>query len=104
MEMMDEKASHPKYWMPLVWAGAIVTRARKEKRISSDYVASQLMEKLDQFRGCTGGLLNYDWVTVPLVYTQVGVQIYFKWFIFIFHIYMSSKIFVFRWCFYISRL
>ena len=51
MEMMDEKASHPKYWMPLVWAGAIVTRARKEKRISSDYVASQLMEKLDQFRG-----------------------------------------------------
>ena len=64
--------------MPLVWAGAIVTRARKEKRISSDYVASQLMEKLDQFRGCTGGLLNYDWVTVPLVYTQVGVQIYFK--------------------------
>ena len=82
--MMDEKASHPKYWMPLVWAGAIVTRARKEKRISSDYVASQLMEKLDQFRGCTGGLLNYDWVTVPLVYTQVGVLIYCKWFMLIF--------------------
>ena len=84
MEMMDEKASHPKYWMPLVWAGAIVTRARKEKRISSDYVASQLMEKLDQFRGCTGGLLNYDWVTVPLVYTQVSVHFYFQWFILIF--------------------
>ena len=71
MEIMDEKASHPKYWMPLVWAGAIVTRARKEKRISNDYATAQLMEKLDQFRGCTGGLLNYDWVTVPLVYTQV---------------------------------
>ena len=47
MEVMDEKASHPKYWMPLVWAGAIVTRARKEKRINSDYDAVKLMEKLE---------------------------------------------------------
>ena len=75
---MDEKASHPKYWMPLVWAGAIVTRARKEKRINSDYDAVKLMEKLDQFRAHTGGLLNYDWVTVPLVYTQVKCQTYDK--------------------------
>ena len=71
MEIMDEKASHPKYWMPLVWAGSIITRARREKRISSDYASLKLMEKLDQFRGCTGGLLNYDWINVPLVYTQV---------------------------------
>ena len=78
MEVMDEKASHPKYWMPLVWAGAIVTRARKEKRINSDYDAVKLMEKLDQFRAHTGGLLNYDWVTVPLVYTQVKCQQYKK--------------------------
>ena len=70
-EMMDEKASHPKYWMPLVWAGSIITRARKEKRISSDYSELKLMEKIDQFRSFTGGLLNYDWVNVPLVYTQV---------------------------------
>ena len=69
--MMDEKANHPKYWMPLVWAGSIITRARKEKRISSDYSDLKLMEKIDQFRSSTGGLLNYDWVNVPLVYTQV---------------------------------
>ena len=77
---MDEKASHPKYWMPLVWAGAIVTRARKEKRITNDYDAVKLMEKLDQFRASTGGLLNYDWVTVPLVYTQVSsVSTKYSW-------------------------
>ena len=77
---MDEKASHPKYWMPLVWAGAIVTRARKEKRITNDYDAAKLMEKLDQFRASTGGLLNYDWVTVPLVYTQVSfLKTKFNW-------------------------
>ena len=102
--MMDEKASHPKYWMPLVWAGAIVTRARKEKRISSDYVASQLMEKLDQFRGCTGGLLNYDWVTVPLVYTQVGVKELFQMVHAYIIIFKGSKMFVVRQYFYISRL
>ena len=72
MEQIDEKASHPKYWMPIVWAGAIVTRARKEKRITSDHEAVKIMEKLDQFRASTGGLLNYDWIPVPLVYTQVS--------------------------------
>ena len=36
--------------MPLVWAGAIVTRARKEGRITSDYSSIQLLEKIDGFR------------------------------------------------------
>ena len=30
-----------------------------------------LLEKVDNFRGHCGSLLNYDWVNVPLVYTQV---------------------------------
>ena len=77
MEVMDEKASHPKYWMPLVWAGAIVTRARKEKRINSDYDAVKLMEKLDQFRAHTGGLLNYDCYgpVAPSLATQKDVDL-----------------------------
>ena len=50
IEALDERASHPKYWMPLVWAGAIVTRARKEGRITSDYSSIHLMEKIDGFR------------------------------------------------------
>ena len=34
IESVDEKCiQHPKYWMSLVWAGAVVTRAKKEGRI-----------------------------------------------------------------------
>lgn len=68
---MDENVSHPKYWMPLVWAGSIVTRARKEGRIANDYMMLALIEQIDKFRGMAGGLLNHDWVNIPLVYTQV---------------------------------
>ena len=71
-DLLDEKAGHPKYWMPLVWAGSIVARARKEGRILNDYAALKLTEKIDGYRSLLGGLLNYDWVTVPLVYTQVS--------------------------------
>lgn len=63
--------SHPKYWMPLVWAGSIVTRARKEDRVKNDYALKALIEKLDQYRMLNGGLLNYDYVNIPMVYTQV---------------------------------
>jgi hypothetical protein len=70
-EKMDESVNHPKYWMPLVWAGSIVTRARKENRIANDYMMIALIEQIDQFRAKAGSLINHDWVTIPLVYTQV---------------------------------
>ncbi len=38
--------SHPKYWMPLVWAGSIVTRARKEGRVKDDFAQKSLLDKL----------------------------------------------------------
>ena len=49
----------------------IVTRARKENRIANDYMMLALIEQIDKFRGLAGGLINHDWVTIPLVYTQV---------------------------------
>ncbi|XP_046390919.1 bestrophin-2-like isoform X1 [Ischnura elegans] len=79
-EDLDNRTSHPKYWMPLVWAGSIVTRARKEGRIRDDFSMKTLIDGLCTFRGKCGGLLNYDWVCIPLVYTQVvtlAVYIFF---------------------------
>ena len=46
-------------------------RARKEQKIKDDFGMKMLLEKVDNFRGQCGMLLNYDWVNVPLVYTQV---------------------------------
>ncbi|XP_047482780.1 bestrophin-2-like isoform X2 [Penaeus chinensis] len=68
---LDEKASHPKYWMPLVWAGSVVARARKEGRIRDDFAVKTLVDEINSLRGKCGRLLSYDTISIPLVYTQV---------------------------------
>lgn len=68
---LNAKTSHPKYWMPLVWAGSIIARARKEGRIRDDFAVKTILDEINRFRGLCGGLLSYDWISIPLVYTQV---------------------------------
>ncbi|XP_058790544.1 uncharacterized protein LOC131663853 isoform X2 [Phymastichus coffea] len=70
-EMMNKKAAMSKYWMPLVWATNIINRARKEGLITSDHVVQTLLVELSDIRKKLGGLIGYDTVCVPLVYTQV---------------------------------
>ena len=73
IESVDEKCiQHPKYWMSLVWAGAIVTRAKKEGRIKDDFAFRTIIKEINKFRSGCGGLLDYDWISIPLVYTQVS--------------------------------
>ena len=57
--------------MSLVWAGAVVTRAKKEGRISDQFAFQTIITEINKFRSGCGGLLDYDWISVPLVYTQV---------------------------------
>ncbi|XP_046997814.1 uncharacterized protein LOC124613197 isoform X1 [Schistocerca americana] len=80
-DALDQKTSHPKYWMPLVWAGSIITRARKEGRIKDDFSMKTLIDELNTFRGGCGGMLNYDWISIPLVYTQVVTLAVYAYFI-----------------------
>ena len=74
---------HSKYWMPLVWAGALLQKARKENRICNDAMLLAMVNEINRIRSVSGDLLNYDWVNIPLVYTQVflrkfAVQITFR--------------------------
>ena len=69
---LNSRSRHPKYWMPLVWAGSIIARARKEGRIRDDFAVKTLLDELCTFRSKCGALNGYDWVAIPLVYTQVG--------------------------------
>ncbi|KAF2351968.1 Bestrophin/UPF0187 [Trinorchestia longiramus] len=80
-EDLDRKTTHPKYWMPLVWAGTIVARARKEGRIRDDFAVKSLIDEISKFRGLSGGLLSYDWISIPLVYTQVVTLAVYTFFI-----------------------
>jgi bestrophin-3 len=68
---MEKKANQRSFWMPLVWAGSIVIRARKENRVKNDQTVQALITQINDFRNKAGKLLHYDWVPVPLVYTQV---------------------------------
>lgn len=70
-DLDDKFPRHSKHWLPIVWAASIVTRARREGRIRDDYASKTIIDELNKFRGQCGLLLNYDSISVPLVYTQV---------------------------------
>jgi len=70
-DLNDKFPRHSKHWLPIVWAASIVTRARREGRIRDDYASKTIIDELNKFRGQCGLLLNYDSISVPLVYTQV---------------------------------
>ncbi|KAA0200337.1 hypothetical protein HAZT_HAZT008913 [Hyalella azteca] len=70
-EILNAKNTNPKYWLPLVWAGAIVAKARKQGRIRDDFAQKTIMDEINNFRKNCLLLLTYDSISVPLVYTQV---------------------------------
>lgn len=72
---------YPKHWMPIVWAASLVNRARRENKIRDDYAVKSIIDELNSFRGLCGFLLYYDWVSVPLVYTQVVTLATFSFFL-----------------------
>ena len=71
IQSVDDKCiGHPKHWMSLVWAGAVVTRAKKEGKIKDEFAFQTIIKEINDFRSGCGNLLSYDWIPIPLVYTQ----------------------------------
>ncbi|XP_075214410.1 bestrophin-4-like isoform X2 [Lycorma delicatula] len=81
VDLNDKFPRHSKHWLPIVWAASIVTRARKEGRIRDDFAVKTIIDELNKFRGQCGLLLNYDSISVPLVYTQVVTLATYSFFI-----------------------
>ncbi|KAL5238667.1 hypothetical protein ACI65C_006077 [Semiaphis heraclei] len=81
LDLNDKFPRHSKHWLPVVWATSIVTRARKEGRIRDDFAVKTIIDELNKFRGQCGLLLNYDSISVPLVYTQVVTLAVYSFFI-----------------------
>uniref|UniRef100_A0A1B0AY46 Bestrophin homolog n=1 Tax=Glossina palpalis gambiensis TaxID=67801 RepID=A0A1B0AY46_9MUSC len=82
-ESLNQKSPMSKYWMPLVWATNIINRARKDGLIASDHIVQTILMELSDIRRRLGGLIGYDTVCVPLVYTQVNeiTIVLYKYFI-----------------------
>ncbi|KAH8307155.1 hypothetical protein KR044_006066 [Drosophila immigrans] len=79
---MDEKfPGHFKYWMPIMWASSIMTRARREGRIWDDFSLKSMIDELNKFRSGCILLIHYDMISVPLVYTQVVTLAVYTYFL-----------------------
>ncbi|XP_051486345.1 bestrophin-3 isoform X2 [Apus apus] len=67
----DLKSPHLKYWVPFVWFGNLASKATKEGRIRDSVDLQALMTEMNKYRSWCSLLFGYDWVGIPLVYTQV---------------------------------
>ncbi|XP_051702402.1 bestrophin-3 isoform X2 [Oryctolagus cuniculus] len=65
------KSPHLKYWVPFIWFGNLAAKARNEGRIRDSVDLQSLMTEMNRFRSWCSLLFGYDWVGIPLVYTQV---------------------------------
>ncbi|XP_076324220.1 bestrophin-2a-like isoform X1 [Tachypleus tridentatus] len=60
-----------KWWLPAQWFSALTVRARKERRNKDSIQMQALLNEMLMFRGLCGTMLSYDWISLPLAYTQV---------------------------------
>ncbi|GBL84020.1 Bestrophin-3 [Araneus ventricosus] len=63
--------SYGKWWIPCHWFCALATRARKEGRIKDSVLLNGMFQELLDYRNSCAIMFGYDWISVPLVYTQV---------------------------------
>ena len=64
------------YWLPLNWAGNLLMKVEQEGIICRRYV-TELLSEINSIRGRNGDLLSYDWINVPIIYTQlVTIAVY----------------------------
>ncbi|XP_071511745.1 bestrophin-4-like [Diadema antillarum] len=62
---------NPKYWVPCAWFVNLCRMCRKQARIISDPALKTIIDELNNFQNKCFELYGYDWIVVPLVYTQV---------------------------------
>ncbi|XP_040199953.1 bestrophin-3 isoform X2 [Rana temporaria] len=66
---------HLKYWVPAIWFGNLASKARSDGRIRDSIDLQSMLHEMNRFRSWCGLLFGYDWVGIPLVYTQVAEQL-----------------------------
>ncbi|XP_054724621.1 bestrophin-2-like isoform X3 [Uloborus diversus] len=59
------------FWIPCTWFVNLLREAKQECRITDSNGLKLIMEEFNEFRSKCGMLWSYDWISIPLVYTQV---------------------------------
>lgn len=75
---LDEKVQAKKWFLPLSWAGDLCSRAMSEGK-ANPQSANSLLSEIIKVRNSLTDIINYDRVSVPLVYTQVVTFIVYSY-------------------------
>ncbi|XP_040566717.1 bestrophin-4 [Lepeophtheirus salmonis] len=68
------------YWVPLYWASELINQAYQKGYIQQSKYVMDIHGELTKIRTECGLILSYDWISFPLVYTQVvtlALNLYF---------------------------
>ncbi|MFT7806967.1 bestrophin-2-like [Arapaima gigas] len=72
---------HSKFWVPCMWFVSLALRARTEGRINNDVSLTAILNELNTLRTHCMKLYSYDWISLPLVYTQVVTVAVYSFFL-----------------------
>ncbi|XP_077983379.1 bestrophin-4-like [Glandiceps talaboti] len=78
---IDTPCPHNKFWVPCLWACNLVAESRREGRIRDDIAMKTLIDEIQRFRDNSGMMYSFDWISVPLVYTQVVTLAVYSYFV-----------------------
>lgn len=78
---IGEKSPYLKNWLPLTWAGNIVTLAYEHGFIKNKCSVALLLEEIEKQRRGVASILCYNYVSVPLVYTQTVIIVVYCYFL-----------------------
>ncbi|OQV12139.1 Bestrophin-1 [Hypsibius exemplaris] len=69
----DVNIPYAKYWVPMLWCTQLLTQARREKTFDdpTGVATKHIFEEIATFRTNQWKIWSFDWVSVPIVYTQV---------------------------------
>ncbi|XP_076154775.1 bestrophin-4 [Alosa pseudoharengus] len=80
-QLEDLPSPHNKFWVPCMWFVNLTMRARAEGRINNDVALTALLNELNTLRSQCMKLYSYDWISLPLVYTQVVTVAVYSFFL-----------------------
>ncbi|XP_052359702.1 bestrophin-1-like [Oncorhynchus keta] len=80
-QLEELPSPHNKFWVPCMWFVNLALRARTEGRINNDVALSAILNELNTLRTQCMKLYSYDWISLPLVYTQVVTVAVYSFFL-----------------------
>ncbi|XP_027624536.1 bestrophin-1 [Tupaia chinensis] len=73
--------SHNMFWVPWVWFANLSVKAWLGGRIRDSILLQSLLNEMCTLRTQCGRLYAYDWISIPLVYTQVVTVAVYSFFL-----------------------